>query len=139
MARNYRNRRIGDFLKELRLTEGRATGLPAIRTAMATNGSPPSRFEMDDAGTYFLVTLPVHPAFVRRELTARELQILRFCQQPRSRKEVLAELGLGASPANSIRHLVPLVSAGYLAFTIPGSPQSTKQKYVLTAKGAEAI
>lgn len=30
IAREYRNRRIGDFLKELRLTEGRGTGFPRI-------------------------------------------------------------------------------------------------------------
>ena len=30
VARDYRNRRIGDFLKELELTEGRATGFPTI-------------------------------------------------------------------------------------------------------------
>ena len=32
-SRNYRNRRIGDFLKELHLTEGRSTGFPKIRQA----------------------------------------------------------------------------------------------------------
>ena len=40
-ARRYRNRRIGDFLKELDLTEGRCTGIPTIQAAMAENGSPP--------------------------------------------------------------------------------------------------
>jgi ATP-dependent DNA helicase RecG len=42
VVRNYRNRRIGDFLKELELTEGRSTGIPKIRTAMIDNGSFPS-------------------------------------------------------------------------------------------------
>ena len=31
VARRYRNRRIGEFLKELDLTEGRSTGIPKIR------------------------------------------------------------------------------------------------------------
>ncbi len=56
VAREYRNRRIGDFLKELGLTEGRGTGLPGIYAAMADNGSPEPSFQTDDA-TYFLVTL----------------------------------------------------------------------------------
>ncbi len=34
VARDYRNRRIGDFLKELELTEGRGTGFPTIYRAM---------------------------------------------------------------------------------------------------------
>lgn len=42
VARRYRNRRIGDFLKELDLTEGRCTGIPKMRAAMEKNGSPPS-------------------------------------------------------------------------------------------------
>jgi ATP-dependent DNA helicase RecG len=59
VAREYRNRRIGDFLKELHLTEGRGTGLPTIYKSMADNGSPVPVFGTDDQ-TYFLVTLPVH-------------------------------------------------------------------------------
>lgn len=40
IARDYRNRRLGDFLKELRLTEGRATGVPLIHQSLRLNGSP---------------------------------------------------------------------------------------------------
>lgn len=61
VAREYRNRRIGDFLKELRLTEGRGTGFPTIYKAMEENGSPKPIIETDDQSTYVLVTLPVHP------------------------------------------------------------------------------
>ena len=35
VSRAYRNRRIGDFLKEIDLTEGKSTGFPIIRDAMA--------------------------------------------------------------------------------------------------------
>lgn len=62
VARQYRNRRIGDFLKELHLTEGRATGFPTIYDAMEKNGSPAPVFDSDDS-TYVLVTIPVHPDF----------------------------------------------------------------------------
>jgi len=34
VARRYRNRRIGEFLKELDLTEGRGTGIPQIIKSM---------------------------------------------------------------------------------------------------------
>ena len=61
VSREYRNRRIGDFLKELQLTEGRATGFPKIYDAMKRNGSPEPGFETDDDRTYFLAVLPVHP------------------------------------------------------------------------------
>ena len=139
VARDYRNRRVGDFLRELHLTEGRATGLPKIRRALQANGSPPPVFDMDEAHAYFLVTLPVHSHFTQRPLTAREQQILRFCQQPRSRKEVLAKVGLGASLTNSARYLTPLLADGYLAFTLPDSPKSNQQRYIITAKASRAL
>lgn len=56
-----RNRRIGELLKELRLAEARGTGVPKVFRAMEHNGSPPPRFDFDDARTYFRVTLPAHP------------------------------------------------------------------------------
>ena len=62
--RRYRNRRIGDFLKELDMTEGRGTGIPIIRKEMKKNGSPEPRFETGDDYSYFITTLPIHPLFL---------------------------------------------------------------------------
>ena len=56
-----RNRRIGEFLKELRLAEARGTGIPKIRRKMNENGSPEPQFEFDDDRTYYRTTLPIHP------------------------------------------------------------------------------
>lgn len=44
----YRNRRIGEFLKEMHLTEERNTGFRKIRNALRYNGSPEPLFEADD-------------------------------------------------------------------------------------------
>lgn len=60
VSRRYRNRRIGEFLKELDLTEGRATGIPKIIRAMRENGNPEPQFETEEERTTFLVRLPVH-------------------------------------------------------------------------------
>ena len=57
-ARRYRNRRLGDFLKELSLTEGRATGIPTIQKSLRENGSEKAVIETDDDRTYFLMTIP---------------------------------------------------------------------------------
>jgi ATP-dependent DNA helicase RecG len=59
-----RNRRIGEFLKELRLAEGRGTGIPKIYRKMIENGSPRPTFEFDSERTYFRVILPAHPQYV---------------------------------------------------------------------------
>lgn len=61
ISRRYRNRRIGEFLKELGLTEGRSTGLSKIFRAMKANGSPLPEIDTDDDRSYFLLRLPVHP------------------------------------------------------------------------------
>ena len=60
--RRYRNRRIGEFLKELEFTEGRSTGILKIIRAMRKNGSPPAEFDFDEDHSYFMVRLPIHPA-----------------------------------------------------------------------------
>lgn len=64
-ARRYRNRRLGDFLKELDLTEGRATGIPTIQKALRDNGSAPATIETDDDRTYFLMTIPCRDGFAK--------------------------------------------------------------------------
>jgi len=67
LARRYRNRRIGEFLKELDLTEGRGTGIPKILRKIKTNGSPIPRFITDEERTYFVVVFFIHPAFLPGE------------------------------------------------------------------------
>jgi ATP-dependent DNA helicase RecG len=55
-----RNRRIGEFLKELHLAETRGTGVPKVFRSMEQNGSPRPRFDFDESRSYFRVTLPAH-------------------------------------------------------------------------------
>ena len=96
-SRNYRNRRIGDFLKELHLTEGRSTGFPKIRQALRNNGSPEPIFETDERNSYFLAHIDIHPSFkgagvtkdvikdvtkdVTKELSERQQLILKLIRE----------------------------------------------------------
>ncbi len=66
--RRYRNRRIGDFLKELHLTEGRNTGFSKILKALEGNGSPKPEFETDEERTYFISRIYVHHAFLDNKI-----------------------------------------------------------------------
>ena len=59
-SRRYRNRRLGDFLKELDLTEGRSTGVPTIQEKLAVNGSPRATFETTEDRLTFLIHIPIH-------------------------------------------------------------------------------
>ena len=65
--RRYRNRRIGDILKELHLTEGRNTGFGKILSALEENGSPKPEFETDEGHNYFITRLFIHEAFMKQE------------------------------------------------------------------------
>ncbi len=62
-SRVYRNRRIGEFLKELHLTEGRNTGFPNAFTALERNGSGKPEFLMNDERDFISVIIPIHPYF----------------------------------------------------------------------------
>lgn len=63
-ARVYRNRRIGDFLKELHLIEGRNTGFPNAINALRSNGSGKLEFQMNPERDFLSVTIPVHSYFL---------------------------------------------------------------------------
>lgn len=86
-ARRYRNRRLGDFLKELDLTEGRATGIPTIQKSLRENGSEKASINTDEDRTYFLLTIPCRHDMINynglntaidsyQDLDTRLLQIL---------------------------------------------------------------
>jgi len=144
VASRYRNRRIGKFLKELEMTEGRSTGIPIIHDAMKKNGSPPPHFETDEGRTYFLVELLLHPSFIPVEapveapvaLSETERQILRVClDHPLSKQEILQALGYETLCGHVKKALQRLTELNLLAYTIPEKPNSRNQKRKLTGKG----
>ena len=64
-TRRYRNRRIGDFLKELHLVEGRNTGIPTAIKSIKENGSPLPLLLTDEERSFFSVIIPIHEAFLK--------------------------------------------------------------------------
>ena len=73
--RRYRNRRIGDILKELHLTEGRNTGFGKILSALEENGSPKPEFETDEGHNYFITRLFIHEAFMKQESKGAKIEL----------------------------------------------------------------
>ncbi|MBR5744929.1 MAG: DeoR family transcriptional regulator, partial [Muribaculaceae bacterium] len=59
-SRRYRNRRLGDFLKELDLTEGRSTGIPTIQNELKKNGSHRATIETNEERSFINVYIPIH-------------------------------------------------------------------------------
>ncbi len=74
-SRRYRNRRIGDFLKAIHLTEGRNTGFSKILEALEVNGSPRPEFYTDEGHLTFSATIFIHPAFLKQG-TAEQVNVL---------------------------------------------------------------
>jgi ATP-dependent DNA helicase RecG len=68
IARRYRNRRIGEFLKEIDLSEKKSTGITKILNKLKTNGSPLPDFKTDAERSYMIVTLYPHEGFDAHEI-----------------------------------------------------------------------
>lgn len=62
VSKRYRNRRLGEYLKEMDLTEGRSTGIPTIQRALENNGSKRATIITDEDRTFFRITIPCHEA-----------------------------------------------------------------------------
>ena len=95
-TRRYRNRRIGDFLKELHLIEGRNTGIPTALKAIKANKSPLPIFLTDKERSFFSVILPIHETFKERKSDALDNGV-QIAKTKRTREElekaILKELG----------------------------------------------
>lgn len=138
-CRHYRNRRIGDFLKELGLAEGRNTGIPNMIGALAANGSDLPIFETDAERTYFTVILPISRSFSvsrlaennkrrsRQEILQQIVDLLRT-RDDLSMKELAELMGYPTVPS-SLRLCVELLIAdGTLEFTRPAQKRSPRQR-----------
>ncbi len=145
IAQRHRNRRIGDFLKELKLTEGRGTGFPKIQNALKLNGSGEPLFDTDDERSYFLTTIYAHEDFAVKkvELDVENsddlvLKVLVFCEEEKSRKEIFEYIGMTNNSRNYNEQIKPLIES-LLGYTIPDKPTSSKQKYKTTSVGKTYI
>ena len=67
VSRYYRNRRLGEFLKELDLSEGHSSGIPTIQEELEKNGSPRAEFFTDEDRRAMRIRIPIHPAFLEAD------------------------------------------------------------------------
>lgn len=167
-SRRYKNRRLGDFLKELNLTEGRATGIPTIQKKLRENGSPRAVIKTDEARTFFLIVIPCREDFVQvdakvesidiqtivmnlskscpryvQDMSKMELENMAVCLL-RSTEEISASDMLEGIENVSYKHLRrkylnKLLEMGAVIMTIPEKPTSSKQKYILSELGRKLI
>ena len=136
----------GDYLKELQLSEGRATGIPTIQDELRRNSSEPARIETDEDRTYFLIEIPCRDGFENKVITSetipgtingtineRDIVIMtELSKQPGMKKNELAEkLALSV---RTISRILQNLSSDSLDFIKYYGSKKTGG-YVLTEKG----
>lgn len=107
-TRRYRNRRIGDFLKELHLVEGRNTGIPTAIKSIKENGSPLPLLLTDEERSFFSVIIPIHEAFLKKEAVSSKTEPKDIVAVPKRRTKdqiktlILNELEQESISANEL-------------------------------------
>ncbi len=145
----YRNKRLGDYLRELRLTEGRNTGIPKILRTLENNGSEPPQFITDPERTCLKVVIPVHERFkpetevevihskvvTRKKRTSEEikdgiLDVLRMkgCLPTR---EIFESLGYNGPTRGFYNALRQLLEEGEVEYLYPDNPRDSRQRICL--------
>ena len=133
-SRRYRNRRIGEFLKDLHLTEGRNTGFRKIINSLQANGSPLPEFETDEAHDYFVTRL-----FIREGFYDEGSESLNSFQNETSLKQVLKP--------SSYDKLLPLIECldvnKYISIqdvmNITGKSRTTAWRYLKLLVDADVV
>ena len=106
----YRNRRIGNYLKELGLTEGRNTGIPKAIEALKENNNPLPLFITDPERRSLTVRIGINPEFIHStnqnrhedqdDMSLRERIIAFLATGAMSKRDLSDKLGYkGISPS----------------------------------------
>ena len=148
VCRRYRNRRIGELLRELDMTKGRSTGIPKILIEMRANGSPAPLFETDDDRLAFVIRLPRHPLAIDKagstaqvtgdvtgDVTEPVAKLLSALTGAMSRRQIRESLGLTGEQHFRVAYLKPALESGLIEMTLPDKPKSSAQRYRLTPLG----
>lgn len=147
-SRRYKNRRLGDYLKELDLTEGRGTGIPTIQKELRNNGSAPAVLETDESRSYFLIDIPCHPSFQTVKtndvhLDSKLEQFVEFILEALSARNMNRSeiLGMINAPDNWYYkkiYLDPLISYNLIE-PLQEKKNSPKQSYAITEYGLKYL
>jgi ATP-dependent DNA helicase RecG len=141
-ARNYRNIKLGDWLKNLRLAEKYATGIPTIVDSLSTNGSPIPILSTDEARSFFLAVIRINEStpievdediaeIERIPLSNNQQRILeKLIEEPSLEDEILKELTEDAKADISFLLDKKLISS---------KKMENINLYHITSKGVESL
>jgi len=131
--RRYRNRRIGEFLKEMHLTEGRNTGFRKILNALERNGSPKPIFETDPERLSFCTTLLIHPLFLHQNEGVNE-GVNEGASEKLSDKELLVRNAMKANPSITVAKMVKELAISKAS--IERAIKAMKEKHIIAREGS---
>ena len=123
---------IVDFFRNIGWADELGSGMR--NTYMFTkmySGGEPSFVE----GDMFVCTIPLSEAatVVKMGPEMKEEsdvdKLIRYCMEPRSRKEMMEFMGIASRVRFSKNYITPLLESGRLEMTIPDKPTSPSQKY----------
>lgn len=138
-----RNRRLGDFLKELDLVENRNTGIPKIRNELIKNGSPMLEYNTDRDRTYLEVVFHSHPSFVKDvESTATVVDYLDVPMNAliismlrnngcMTTGQISKQLGYSKVTGPVRKTIQSLMDEGQIEYLFPDNPRDPRQKICL--------
>ena len=168
LSKGDRNRRIGEFLKELDLAEARNTGYPVILSAAEKNGSPKPVLETNAHRDFFTFVLPIHKMFLRADAeTVRELNpadtmanpvgdpvgdpvsdpakikwlglVKVLADGPRTAAELRGQLAVSHRKFFRDNYINPAIRNGYIVPEEGVSLHNPHLRYFITQKGRDAL
>lgn len=108
-------------------TENRFSGIPSVREEMKKAGLMPPVFE-SRRGMFRATLYNSERKEIETDVSIED-RILEFCNEPRSKEEIAAMLGIRTSYYVVTKYLRPMAMDGKLAMTIPEKPRSKFQRY----------
>ena len=143
ISKRYRNRRIGNFLKELKLIEGRNTGIPTIIRSVKNNDSPLPIFETDAERSYFTIIFPINIEFLSNAKEQKESKKTGYRRTQNEIKELILKvleegeistqnlikvLGYSVMTRTLRTAITELINNKKIGYTNPNQPNSSNQK-----------
>ena len=139
-----RNPLIASVFYDIGWAEAKGTGFRTTIIELPNIGYPQPKWENDEKQDTFALSFFYPQEKITRQVTDqvtdqveirdRMAKLLKFCEDPRSLKEMMEFLGLKHRPNFKKQILCPLLEKGYLKRTVPLKPSSRFQKYVSAKK-----
>lgn len=123
-----RNPVLARAMETLGITENRYSGIPTIQRELKKANMKAAVFA-DSRNEFSVIFYNEEKVTVTHTLYSEDNQLLEFCREPRTRKEIADFLGISTIFYVSKNYINPLVAEGKLKMTIPERPKSKNQKF----------